>query len=1236
MSVKIIDNFDLKSNIPLDPRDYYIARDDMAAVRKDEIENGHIAFCEGSGTYKKFNNQKIKDEWGYWEDFFFDGNPVIWKGEHRVHPENPKENWCYRNTVDRVVYIFDGSQWKIMVKDGYEGSDGLSVYVTYHDNSANNRPNRPTGDGTSDGWHHDLTIASIWKSEKNARSIEEGEWGDPVRIVGIDGSAGKGRNVMAYTSTTALSDAPATPVGGHIDTSTWEITYPTGPDGHKWGDSNELDGFVWVSNCDFDNDGNPIEHTDSQGNKYTWSVPFCITGKTGDAGADGVSVEFIYLRLPERSDFDDYAMSAEMMEVKNQREYTRDGVHHTYQENDYVPYNTRWKYNSWSDHPTGISDSMRLEICLSRKKVDQDGQSVWGPWGGPVIWASWGEDGIDGDGIEYIFAVTQRYEKPSNLPKSTDVELAPHWQHPEIWDCIRELGLTSRYAPWTDDPKDVGPNEPYEWVSIRRKKWVEDENKSWFGEFETPVLWAKWSSEGPPGSDGHDGKDGRDGIDGDTYEYIYARTNAIPDSVSVENPESQTEPYHPNMLFVRDGVTNRVGTVGEPMGVSADHLYEYMSVRRKHNGVWGAYSVPSLRANYVQAALTPEELEAIKNSVREAIKQDIATLEKDISDLKARGVEVDTWITQTDTTISLHGASIQEHGTALVGVGQEIDAVKGTVSSHASKFNTIDSDLTNVHQSLNAVDGKIESSVAKAEIFNDGGNPAYLIDRNSNPLYYVGSGSSKRAIYSKNNYYYTDEDYNTPYRGSETPKRATLANDYGIGVPNVKALSYIGQKAGEVDITAITGAQAAALVVKATNDSSWVNISADHINLNGDTSATRATIGKATITDASITNGTITSANINGCTINSILKSKDFSSGQPGFYFDSQSKEFEINDANGSQITPSLVRVKKGEFNECKVVGSVTAGGRIDGAEITGGSLGIGYNDSTQNYNFKVQKSGSMYAKDAELEGNLTIDSSHQIKMLGVNGAEKFTLATQELKLDNDYETIRVNTLSYIARSAGFYDGGTGRGYPGEQDEDGGTNVILCSIQKSSSDLFIQYPTVTVTLSAGCWPGWYSGSATASGTLSLVVNGSTVKSVDASVDSQSGSRTISINCSQFLTSSTSGTIQIKFTGSCYAVAQAADQHTQSTSAESKITISANGAFTIQKQTTTDSYFRVGTNGIQLKFPGGSNLSFIQNSDGKITFKAEILKNGKVYGFMADADSGAQISNGDGYKKPVLN
>jgi hypothetical protein len=125
-----------------------------------------------------------------------DGTPIVWKGELNAAPTNPELNWVYKDIDDKKVYIYNGTGWELMVLDGSDGedgapgTDGLSVFITYNHNES--KPGKPTGNGNANGWSTTASADAIWMSQKVAASASEGDWGDPIKIKGEQGEAGRG------------------------------------------------------------------------------------------------------------------------------------------------------------------------------------------------------------------------------------------------------------------------------------------------------------------------------------------------------------------------------------------------------------------------------------------------------------------------------------------------------------------------------------------------------------------------------------------------------------------------------------------------------------------------------------------------------------------------------------------------------------------------------------------------------------------------------------------------------------------------------------------------------------------------------------------------------------------------------------------------------------------------------------------------------------------------------------
>ena len=173
--------------------------------------------------------------------------------------------------------------------------------------------------------------------------------------------------------------------------------------------------------------------------------------------------------------------------------------------------------------------------------------NTFGTWSTPIrITGLNGENGADGTDIEFIYLrnTGDTPSKPASVNKDD-------------------------YVPsgWTDRPSGITATYQYEWVCVRTKP----SGSGTWSAYSTPVIWAKWGDKG---------------TDGDGMEYIFQRTE-------VETAPSTPLIFSPNAGFVPNGWTD------EPSGVSADYPFEWVSVRHKTNGKWGAFSKPTLWNNYV-------------------------------------------------------------------------------------------------------------------------------------------------------------------------------------------------------------------------------------------------------------------------------------------------------------------------------------------------------------------------------------------------------------------------------------------------------------------------------------------------------------------------------------------------------------------------------------------------------------------------------------------------------------
>ena len=474
-----------------------------------------------------------------------------------------------------------------------------SLWTTYNDNDA--IPDRPTGDGTTNGWHRNYTASAIWMSTKSSIEVDDPnvEWGDPNRFRGASVAGKDGEYTrFAYTQS---SVKPQTPTGDTVPPTdpagvyTWTMDPPQG----------DVEKGIWVWQS--------IQTVYSDKSTSGWSEPFRLTGADGKDGNDGNDIEFVYKitqnnsapTLPANSNRDDYTEPA----------------------------------NGWYDNPQGVSETWQYEWVAQRTKpAAKAGTGNWGNWQGPTLWSKWGEKGMDGDGYEYIYYRTQAENIAPDTPvaaNNTDDEARPQ----AFINGVAQTTTSPGGMYWTDDPQGVRENLMFEWVSVRKK------TDGVWSSFQKPAIWAKWGETGlsggnyqyrykisattpsiptdqaasgwsedsemvPPegqyvwqihrfkNADGSltawtglirlTGADGKDGEDGNSIEFLYARNN-----------DKDNYPQKPNSNQTTDWTgTGPDGTqwFDNPQGVDDSHRYEYVTQRYKDKSTqkWGDYSEPGL------------------------------------------------------------------------------------------------------------------------------------------------------------------------------------------------------------------------------------------------------------------------------------------------------------------------------------------------------------------------------------------------------------------------------------------------------------------------------------------------------------------------------------------------------------------------------------------------------------------------------------------------------------------
>lgn len=357
------------------------------------------------------------------------------------------------------------SGWTIFVdlSNFKDGEDGKSLIVQY------------SADGSN--WHDTFQEGDVFMRQKLG---EDGAWSDKMRIVGEAGAAGENgeytdfefavNGSMDVAPLSGWQDAPPSVGRGqylwmrqrvvHGDGTAENWSTPVRIGGEK-GDSVEFVGHYqsgvavpvlgvvamgdsnWVAKVATTNP--PLwTWTDTNGNRFTFSDGgYALTGDeneeeyelmvaNGKDGKDGTDYEFIFI---------------------NTTTDTQPATPPTVQRDDYIP-------SGWHDDPLGVTEGIPYEWVSQRKKKD----GLWGAYSIPSVWAKFGEDGTN---WEFVYQRTKTESAPSTPSTKQEDDYIP--------------------SGWTDDPKGVSDEYPFEWMSKRRKK-----GSAW-GEYTKPALWSSYS-----------------------------------------------------------------------------------------------------------------------------------------------------------------------------------------------------------------------------------------------------------------------------------------------------------------------------------------------------------------------------------------------------------------------------------------------------------------------------------------------------------------------------------------------------------------------------------------------------------------------------------------------------------------------------------------------------------------------------------------------------------------------
>lgn len=278
--------------------------------------------------------------------------------------------------------------------------------------------------------------------DPNGNGVIKIDGGSSGSGTGKDGGRYKAYFKCVDKSITSVSapNAGAAPESG----SGWyEYSINRGPNQH-----------VWMTQVFIDSDGNYGQYI----------TPICITGEDGSsAGTDQSDREFIYRQG-----------------VKGQAFERPQGD----------------KPAGWTDNPQGVTSKFVNEWVSVRVK---DGET-WGIWSEPILWSHYGDNGTDGDGVEYIFAISQTKQAPTDNPHDWyDNAASKADTNHQSFNKDEYIKEESK-GTWTDDPQEV-PQGGTAWVSVRKKRNDDNPGSSetedaYWHQYSNPTLWAYHAKDG--------------------------------------------------------------------------------------------------------------------------------------------------------------------------------------------------------------------------------------------------------------------------------------------------------------------------------------------------------------------------------------------------------------------------------------------------------------------------------------------------------------------------------------------------------------------------------------------------------------------------------------------------------------------------------------------------------------------------------------------------------------------
>lgn len=261
------------------------------------------------------------------------------------------------------------------------------------------------------------------------------------------------------------------------------------------------------------------------GNTWGRFATPAINAKYGVDGTDGPGTEYIFFRYTSPLTLSQFNPNASTLPNKDQDGFVPTDIGIGQGQDRIV----------WTDNPTGVTDIWLYEYTSKRTKTN----GKWSAFTTPALWSKFGQNGMDGSGVEMVFRLTAEKVNPGKpLTNSQDDGFVP--------------------ANWINNASGANKQQKYEWMAKRRKL-----NNLWL-DWEMPVVWSTY-------------------VIGDWISYAFKASSALPvtptdktiipigwsDSPEIKQEGDKTLPNWLTKAAI-DGTSSVAGTWSKPVKVTGE------------------------------------------------------------------------------------------------------------------------------------------------------------------------------------------------------------------------------------------------------------------------------------------------------------------------------------------------------------------------------------------------------------------------------------------------------------------------------------------------------------------------------------------------------------------------------------------------------------------------------------------------------------------------------------------